>query len=62
MFRLGTTELIVLLAVFLVIFGPTKLPEAGRAIGKSISEFRKATHKNDNQTSDDTKEKGAGEK
>jgi sec-independent protein translocase protein TatA len=35
--------LILILIVALVIFGPNKLPEIGRAFGKSIREFKKAT-------------------
>lgn len=42
MFRLGPGELIILLVIFLVIFGPSKLPEAGRTLGNTISEFKKA--------------------
>jgi sec-independent protein translocase protein TatA len=34
-------ELIVLLVVALLIFGPKKLPEMGRSIGKTVTEFRK---------------------
>ncbi len=36
-----TPELIIVLVVALLIFGPKKLPEMGSAIGKSIKEFRK---------------------
>ena len=36
---LGLPELIVILVIALVIFGPKKLPEVGRAIGTSIKEF-----------------------
>lgn len=42
MFRLGPGELIILLVIFLVIFGPSKLPEAGRTLGNTIGEFKKA--------------------
>jgi sec-independent protein translocase protein TatA len=35
--------LILILVVALLVFGPRKLPELGRALGKGISEFRKAT-------------------
>ncbi len=40
-FGLHLPELIIVLAVALLIFGPKKLPEMGSAIGKSIKEFRK---------------------
>lgn len=41
MFGLHMPELIIILAVALLIFGPKKLPEMGSAIGRSIKEFRK---------------------
>ena len=41
--RLRTPELIIVLMIALVIFGPGKLPEIGHALGKSIREFRKAS-------------------
>lgn len=37
---LGTTGIILLLLIALLLFGPQKLPELGRAFGKTISEFR----------------------
>lgn len=40
---LGFPELIVILVIALVIFGPKKLPEIGKALGSSIKEFKKAT-------------------
>jgi sec-independent protein translocase protein TatA len=40
---LGTTELIVILVVALVLFGPRKLPQLSRQLGKSLSEFRRAS-------------------
>ena len=42
MFGLQPWHLIVILAVALIIFGPSRLPEIGRAIGSSIREFREA--------------------
>jgi sec-independent protein translocase protein TatA len=41
--NIGVPGLILILIVALVIFGPNKLPEIGRAFGKSIREFKKAT-------------------
>ena len=40
----GLPELIIILVVALIIFGPRKLPELGRSLGKSIGEFRKASN------------------
>jgi sec-independent protein translocase protein TatA len=44
MFGLHMPELIIILVVALLIFGPKKLPEMGSAIGKSIREFRKGVN------------------
>lgn len=41
MFGLGTTELIIILVLVLVIFGAGKLPEIGGALGKGIRSFKK---------------------
>lgn len=43
--RLGTAELIIILIIALVIFGPAKLPELGKAIGKGLSEFKSHANK-----------------
>ncbi|AVX20887.1 MULTISPECIES: twin-arginine translocase TatA/TatE family subunit [Carboxydocella] len=40
---LGMPELIVILVLALIIFGPGKLPDVGRALGKSINEFKRAS-------------------
>lgn len=42
--RLGLPELLVILVLALIIFGPGKLPEVGRAFGRTISEFKRASH------------------
>ncbi|KXS37049.1 MAG: sec-independent protein translocase protein TatA [Candidatus Frackibacter sp. T328-2] len=42
MFGLGPTELILILVIGLVIFGPSKLPDIGEAVGKGIKEFKSA--------------------
>lgn len=40
--RFGTTELIVIFLIVLVLFGSKKLPEIGRGLGKGIQNFRKS--------------------
>lgn len=40
---LGTSELIVIALVALIIFGPRKLPDLGRSLGKSLGEFKRAS-------------------
>jgi len=40
---LGTSELLVILVVAFIFFGPRKLPQISRQIGKSLAEFRKAS-------------------
>lgn len=42
MFNLGMPELVLILVIALVVFGPGKLPEAGKSLGKGISELRRA--------------------
>lgn len=40
MFGIGATELVIILVLALIIFGPGKLPELGKAVGKTIREFK----------------------
>jgi len=40
---LGVSELILIFAVILIVFGPRRLPEIGKTLGKALGEFRKAT-------------------
>jgi len=41
--QLGFSEMLVIFVVALLVFGPKKLPELGKSLGKGIREFRKAT-------------------
>ncbi|EKN68360.1 twin-arginine translocase TatA/TatE family subunit [Schinkia azotoformans] len=41
--NIGIPGLILILVIALVVFGPSKLPEIGKAVGSSLKEFKKAT-------------------
>ena len=45
MFGIGFSELILILVVALVVFGPDKLPEIGKTLGKTVKEFNRAAWK-----------------
>ena len=45
MFGLGPTELIVILIIALVIFGPSRLPKVGQSLGQAMRAFRDSTEK-----------------
>ena len=62
MFNLGVPELIFILVLALLIFGPKRLPEIGRTLGKGMAEFRKASNelKRSNRDRDErSRERGA---
>ena len=41
--NIGLPELLIIMAIALLIFGPKKLPEVGKSIGRALREFRKAS-------------------
>lgn len=43
MFDIGFQELILILIIALLVFGPTRLPELGRSLGRAMREFRRAS-------------------
>jgi TatA/E family protein of Tat protein translocase len=43
MFNIGLPELLIIAAIALIVFGPTKLPELAKAFGRAMREFKKAT-------------------
>jgi sec-independent protein translocase protein TatA len=53
MFGIGAPELILILVIALVIFGPGKLPEIGKSVGKALNEFKKASRDLTNEIKED---------
>lgn len=49
---IGFTELIVILVIILILFGPGKLPEIGKALGRGIREFKDAQNDVKRKSSD----------
>ncbi len=43
MFNIGLPELLIIAAIALIVFGPTKLPELAKGLGRAMREFKKAT-------------------
>lgn len=53
---LGWSELLIILVIILIFFGPRRLPEVAEAIGKSIRKFRKASNDIQDEIKAETKE------
>ena len=56
MFGLGIGELLVIFVIALVIFGPKKLPEIGRSVGRAMMEFKKASQEFQDSVREEMKE------
>ncbi|MCL7745525.1 twin-arginine translocase TatA/TatE family subunit [Halalkalibacter alkaliphilus] len=52
--NIGIPGLILVLVIALIIFGPSKLPEIGKAFGSTLKEFKKATNELVNSDSNET--------
>ena len=50
--HIGVPELLVILVIALIVFGPGKLPDVGKALGKSIREFKSASKDDETKTID----------
>lgn len=57
--KVGVTELLVILLILLVVFGPTQLPKLSKTLGKTISSFKKGM---EDELSKDDKEESKTEK
>ncbi len=54
--RIGAPELILILAIALIIFGPSKLPEIGKSIGEALGQFKSHANKVSEDILDDSKD------
>ena len=54
--KIGTTELLVILCIAVLIFGPKKLPQLGRAIGQTIGNFKRSSKKAEEEKAPEEKE------
>lgn len=50
---LGTTEIIIIVLIVLILFGGKKIPELMRGLGSGVKEFKKATNDDDDRRIDD---------
>ncbi|MEX6702061.1 twin-arginine translocase TatA/TatE family subunit [Peribacillus frigoritolerans] len=59
--NIGIPGLVIVLVIALIIFGPSKLPEIGRAFGRTLSEFKSATKGlvNDTEKEEENEDKAA---
>ena len=55
-FGIGTVEIVVILIVALIVFGPKRLPELGRSMGRGIREFKNSVTSDKDDDDDDVRE------
>jgi len=59
---IGPWEIILVLAIVLIIFGPGKLPQVGKMFGKAIGEFRSSVNKKTDETDENKAKEDKQEK
>ena len=59
-FGIGATELIIVLVIVLIIFGPKKLPQLGRSLGGGLREFKDSVSGKDKDDDDDEPKSSRG--
>lgn len=52
--RIGSAELLLIFGLVLLVFGPQRLPEIGRALGRGLRDFKKATLELGDETEDNS--------
>lgn len=57
MFGIGTQELLIIFLIVLLLFGANRIPEIGRAMGRGIRDFKRATQDLEKDMSDDDRPK-----
>jgi sec-independent protein translocase protein TatA len=60
--RISTNELLIVLAVVLIIFGPKNLPKLGKMFGKTMKGFKEGINDDDDSDDESAKEKKASKK
>ncbi len=53
--RIGTQELIIILAIVVIVFGPTQIPKLTKMFGKSVKSFREGVSETEEENKDETK-------
>jgi len=54
MFGLGTTELMIILVIVIIVFGAKRIPMLGKGIGQGIKDFRQALREGDDEDGEDS--------
>ncbi len=61
MFGLGPTELLIVLTIFMILFGAKRLPEIAKGLGRGITEFKREIHNVNSTLTDSTPQVKGGQ-